>query len=47
MSYLPMFAEMGALYRGALTFALVVTIFVLSFNEIAAFVSNWRKGDDE
>ena len=47
MSYLPMFAEMGALYRGALTFALVVTIFVLSFDEIAACVSKNRKDADE
>jgi len=47
MNYLPLFAEMGALYRGALTFALVVLIDVMVSIEIAYWISNHRKDDDE
>ena len=43
MNYLPLFAEMGALYRGALTFALVWVIVAIVLWEIGYQISIHRK----
>ena len=47
MELTPLFAEMGALYRGTLTLILVGIIVGLSFGEVTRYFTKRRKDEDE